>query len=109
MFEEAGHQVALAVNGLQGLAALCDPLPDFIVLDVAMPVMSGKGFVLEMGNRALQDPRLASIPFVVMTGEDTMERELNEVFSASPGFICFFPKMVPPEQVVAKAVEVLGG
>ncbi|OGS12161.1 MAG: hypothetical protein A2234_11080 [Elusimicrobia bacterium RIFOXYA2_FULL_58_8] len=108
VFEESGHEVAQAENGRCALDILKEDIPDFIILDIAMPEMSGKEFVLELGRRAVRNPRLAKIPFVVMTGEDLMEMELNRVFAASPGFICFFPKMTPPEKVLEKAAEVLG-
>jgi CheY-like chemotaxis protein len=109
VFEEAGHEVAQAENGRAAFDRLSEGLPDFIILDIAMPEMSGKEFVLELGRRAVRDPRLSRIPFVVMTGEDLMEMELNRVFAASPGFVCFFPKMIPPEMVLEKTLEVLGG
>lgn len=107
VFEECGYEVEQAENGRAALDCLTQSIPDFIILDIAMPEMSGKEFVLELGRRAVHTPRLSRIPFVVMTGEDLMEMELNKVFAASPGFVCFFPKMTPPEKVLEKAVEVL--
>jgi hypothetical protein len=44
-----------------------------------------------------------------MTGENFMETGLNRTFASSPGFVCFFPKMTPPEIILEKAREVLGG
>lgn len=108
VFEEAGHEVAQAENGRAAFDRMNESLPDFIIMDIAMPEMTGKEFVLELGKRAQRDPRLARIPFVVMTGEDLMEMEVNRVFAANPGFVCFFPKMIPPEKVLEKAQEVLG-
>lgn len=108
VFEEAGHEIRQAGNGLEALLALEQAIPDFIILDIAMPEMTGKEFVLELARRAVSKPQLAKIPFVVMTGEDVMEMELNRVFASAPGFVCFFPKMIPPETVLAKASEVLG-
>lgn len=107
VFEDAGHEVALANNGLEALDALQGGVPDFMVLDVSMPEMTGTQMVAELGRRAARDPRLNNIPFVVMTGENFMESELNKVFSGAPGFVCFFPKMIPPERVIEKAQEVL--
>lgn len=107
VFEDAGIEVGVAANGQEALDVLQAEIPDFMVLDVSMPVMTGKEFVLELNKRALRDPRLNGIPFVVMTGENFMDPELNKVFSSAKGFICYFPKMTPPEQVLAKAQEVL--
>lgn len=109
VFEEAGHTVTQAENGRAALDRIAEDIPDFIILDIAMPEMTGKEFILELGRRKVHDPRLGKIPFVVMTGEDLMEMELNRVFAASSGFVCFFPKMIPPEIVLAKAAEVLAG
>lgn len=109
IFEDAGHKVALAHNGRQALDALRDTTPDFIVLDVSMPEMSGKEFVIELNRLAGKEPRLGRIPFVVLTGENFMDAELNKVFSKARGFVCCFPKMTPPEKVLEKAEEILGG
>ena len=108
IFEDAGHEVTLANNGREALERLEDYTPDFMVLDVSMPEMSGKEFMIELLLRAEGEPRLADIPFVVMTGENFMEAELNKVFASARGFVCYFPKMTPPEAVLEKASEVLG-
>ena len=50
---------------------------------------------------------LGNIPFVVMTGENFMDVELNKVFTSTPGFVCFFPKMTPPDRVLEKAMTVI--
>lgn len=107
IFEDAGHEVTLVKNGRQALEALEDSVPDFIVLDISMPEMSGREFVTELRRLSARDPRLANIPFVVMTGENFMDSELNKIFTLTPGFVCFFPKMIPPDRVLEKAAEVL--
>lgn len=107
IFEDAGHAVALANNGKEALEALRASVPDFIVLDVSMPEMSGPQFALELKRLAQRDRRYGGIRFVVMTGENFMDSGLNSVFASTPGFVCFFPKMIPPEKVLEKAEEVL--
>lgn len=107
VFEDAGHEVLLARNGQEALALLRELTPDFMVLDVSMPVMSGKEFILELNKRTLREARLGRIPFVVMTGENFMDLELNRVFASARGFVCYFPKMTIPEIVLNKAEEVL--
>lgn len=108
IFEDAGYEVVTAGNGREGLEALeTAGRVDFIVLDVAMPVMDGRDFITELGHRAARDAFLGGIPFVVMTGENFMETGLNRVFASTPGFVCFFPKMTPPETVLEKAREVM--
>ena len=68
-FSEAVRQVDRAImchtaqDGAQGLRDLDDMIvmPDFIFLDVNMPVMNGKQFLIEVKQR----PRLRSIPVVI--------------------------------------------
>lgn len=109
IFMDAGHEVVTAENGRLALAVVKEAIPDFMVLDIAMPEMSGKEFVVELKRLEARDPRFGSIPFVVMTGENFMESEMNSVFSSSAGFVCFFPKMTPPEKVLGKVEEILKG
>jgi len=108
VFEDAGHEVLLAGNGWQALDLLKAGVPDLMLVDVTMPEMNGRDFIAELKRRAALDARLANIPFVVMTGENYIDIELNGVFSSAPGFVCFFPKMTPPEKVLEKAEEVIG-
>ncbi len=107
VFEDAEHTVSLAENGRKALDSIAEDLPDFIILDLSMPEMSGKEFAMEFKRLSLRDPKLRNIRIVVMTGEDFMEASLNNIFSSIPGFVCFFPKMIPPEKVLEKAEEVL--
>lgn len=108
VFEDAGYGVRVAKNGLEALAAVAADAPDFIVLDVAMPEMSGKEFALELKRRGVRDPHLRRIRFVVMTGENFLDEGLNGLFASVPGFSGFFAKMTPPERVLERAAELLG-
>lgn len=58
-----GADVHTAVDGLQGLAALADFHPTFILLDLAMPVMDG----WQMFEKLKDDPETASIPVIALT------------------------------------------
>ncbi|MGD9643727.1 MAG: response regulator [Elusimicrobiales bacterium] len=107
VLEEAEFEVQVACNGLEGLSALASGPVDIILLDVSMPEMDGRQFVAELMRRSARDQRLAEIPFVVMTGENFMESGLNRTFSAAPGFVCFLPKMTPPELVLEKVKEAM--
>ena len=63
--EEVGYTVATAHNGHQAFEYLrrTAELPGIILLDVAMPTMTGWEFL----RAQHQDARLATIPVVVMT------------------------------------------
>lgn len=65
LLEEEGFSVARACDGQEALNYLgrCAELPRLILLDLMMPGMDG--FAFREAQRA--DPRLASVPVVVMT------------------------------------------
>jgi CheY-like chemotaxis protein len=66
ILERKGYRVASAADGRQALDYLRNaaPPPCVILLDLMMPVMSGWEF--REAQRA--DPRLVSIPVIVLTG-----------------------------------------
>jgi len=60
---DEGYDAICAENGRQALDYLSDSTPALIILDLMMPVMSG----WEFRARQKIDPRLKSLPVVVMT------------------------------------------
>ena len=74
--EKDGWTVTEAANGRLGLAALTDPSPDLILLDLMMPEMDGFTFMEELRAR----PGCRSVPVIVITAKDLTEddrRRLN--------------------------------
>jgi CheY-like chemotaxis protein len=70
LFEEAlaesGHTVAVAEDGVEALDHLREgSLPCVVLTDVRMPRMDG----FELSRAVADDPQLASIPIVVLTGD----------------------------------------
>jgi DNA-binding NtrC family response regulator len=66
-----GHAVRIAENGEKGLQLLSDRLPDLIVLDVEMPVLTGP----EMAHRILiADAGRERIPIVLLSGAAELRR-----------------------------------
>lgn len=64
-FEDSGFVVCTAGNGQEALDLLRGGLrPGLILLDLMMPVMNGRQFCAVRAN----DPLLAGIPVVVITG-----------------------------------------
>ena len=61
--EIEGYEVAALSNGPDVLEWLSREIPDVLLVDLVMPVMNG-GELLE---RVRADPRLASVPAVLMT------------------------------------------
>ena len=68
-----GVASAAAANGQEALDQLQNAAasPDFILLDLMMPVMDGASF--RQAQRA--NPRLASIPVVVMSAAENLEAQ----------------------------------
>ena len=63
--EGSGYEVVTARNGREALACLhhSSPLPELILLDVAMPVMTGWEFLCEQQRES----HLAVLPVILMT------------------------------------------
>ena len=71
--EGAGYHGVTANNGQDALTYLhsCTNLPGLILLDVAMPIMTGWDFL----RAQQQDARLATIPVVLMTALSCFDHE----------------------------------
>jgi signal transduction histidine kinase len=65
--ERAGHQVATAVDGPQGLRMARANPPDAILLDVMMPGMDG----IEVLRHLKEDPELGGIPVILVTAKSS--------------------------------------
>jgi CheY-like chemotaxis protein len=68
-----GYSVTLARDGQQALSVLraAEPPPQLIVLDLMMPNMDGHRF----RNAQVEDPRMASIPTIVITADARASKE----------------------------------
>ncbi len=66
LLESESYVVYLAGNGQEGISILVSlpKPPSFILLDLYMPVMDGKGFLRELRS---QFPVLSGIPILMMT------------------------------------------
>lgn len=69
-FEEAGHEVIQAEDGVKGLEALAShPDVALVISDVNMPEMDG----LTMCEKLHADPQLSSIPIIMLTTQSSSE------------------------------------
>ena len=109
--EGAGYHGVTANNGQDALTYLhtCTNLPGLILLDVAMPIMTGWDFL----RAQQQDARLATIPVVLMTALshfDHQEEPANVVaFLKKPIDLDALETLVHAEyqpQLKAKAVGI---
>jgi two-component system, OmpR family, response regulator MprA len=69
MLTREGHEIVEAVNGTEALAAITADPPDVVLLDGHLPDMAG----LDVLASTKADDRLRAIPFIVLTGDPSME------------------------------------
>jgi DNA-binding response OmpR family regulator len=62
---QKGYAVTLASTGEEALEQLADSTPDLVILDVAMPGLSG----FDTCRRIREDPRTREIPVVFLTAK----------------------------------------
>ena len=71
---ERGFEISIAHDGRAGLAAILKDMPDLVLSDISMPVMSG--FELLERLTALE-PRFAKMPFIFLTALTDRDSELK--------------------------------
>ncbi|MDE6317247.1 MAG: response regulator, partial [Muribaculaceae bacterium] len=91
-----------ADNGRSGLAIAASFLPDLIIVDEMMPIMSG----MEMVKRLKQNPRLAYIPIIMLTAKSDNRTE-NE--SIKLGIDVFMSKPFEPTALMGRIRQLLKG
>ena len=100
MLEDAGHRVATAANGRQGLERLAGaPRPDLVLLDMMMPVMNGPAMLAAM----TADPELRGIPVIVLS---SLPEEA--VRARAGGVAAFLRKPYTADEVLDAVARVLG-
>jgi len=71
---DRGYEVTLAHDGQEGLAAILKTMPDLVLSDISMPMMSG----FELLERLIAlAPRFARMPFIFLTALTDRENELK--------------------------------
>ena len=73
LLESHGYQVDVAVDGMDGWNSVRTGSYDMVVSDVDMPRMDG----IELVRRIKQDPRLKSLPVVIVSYKDREEDRLR--------------------------------
>jgi DNA-binding response OmpR family regulator len=71
---DRGYQVVLAHDGREGLAAILKTMPDLVLSDISMPLMSGFELLERLVGLA---PRFAKMPFVFLTALTDRDNELK--------------------------------
>lgn len=87
---QAGFEVREVSNGYDALQAVEDHLPDLVVLDLGLPVVSGRMVAEELAAQV----HTRDIPVVVVTGEPDVE--VKTVVGAD----CVLTKPVTAEKLI---------
>jgi CheY-like chemotaxis protein len=97
LLRDNGYDTVSAGNGHEGMEKVRSEKPDLITLDISMPEESGVRFYRELK----QDPALASIPVVIVTGV-TGYGYKPEDFQK---FISSRKNIPPPDGFIAKPID----
>lgn len=75
--EEAGHEVHDAEHGASALKLVRDLVPDLVITDFMMPLMTG----LELAEAMRADSALQRIPIILVSGaQGTIARSREDLF-----------------------------
>lgn len=96
----AGHEVALAPDGLSALSMIQEREPDLLVLDLVMPGMSG----FEVCRAVKRNPFTARIPVLMLTARGDVE---HKVAGFEAGADDYLPKPFDPRELRARVVALL--
>jgi len=94
LFQTLGHQTATAYNGRQAVEALPGFVPDFVILDIEMPLMNGFDVAKSLRAERPVAP-LVLIALTALTGADVEQRTLDS------GFDFYMTKPADLEKLVA--------
>lgn len=97
----SGYEVTTATDGRSALDLVEATRPDAVVLDVVMPELNG----FQVCRRIKQDPALAGIPVILLTGKDSAA---DRFWGESAGADAYLSKVGPPEDLVHTLTRLLG-
>jgi two-component system chemotaxis sensor kinase CheA len=99
IFEAAGYDVEVAIDGAQGLQKLKEGLgPDAVVSDVQMPNMNG----FDLTRAIKSDPDLDQIPVIIVT---SLERDEEKAEGIDAGADAYITKSVFNQDTLLDTVE----
>ena len=92
MLQEEGYEVALAVDGREGLAKAAEFAPELILTDYEMPEMDGPTLCQALKN----DPALRPIPVLMLT---TLGATESKIVGLNAGADDYMQKPQSPQEV----------
>ncbi len=105
VLESKNYQIISAFDGDEGLRKVKDEKPDLIILDIIMPMKDG----FTVCEQLKDDPKLASIPVLIMTSFAQKGRETNIPRSAGFGLEAedYVEKPVSPDELLRRTEKLL--
>jgi len=98
--QEAGYEVKTASSGIEALKIIEEFIPDFMIVDIIMPEMSGWDFIQKLKSLQIKNPNLKNIPYIVITGENFLSSYKSFAFENDKNFKGYFEKMTPIEKIL---------
>ena len=99
--EDAGIELLTVENGEEGLEAIKTERPDIVFLDVMMPKMNG----FDVCNAVKNELRIDGVYIIMLTAKG---QEFDKQRGQQVGVDLYMTKPFDPDEVVEKALEVLG-
>ena len=99
VLEGEGFEVIAARDGLEGLVKMELQHPSLVVLDLMMPNVSGDRVIEEIRS----DPRLRTLPVVVVSGRHDVHEAFDDVLGADN----VFAKPFDPADLIARIEAIL--
>lgn len=98
--KKAGLEVSVAADGEEGLRMALESEPDLLIVDYAMPYMTGYDLCRELKKH----DRLRGKPVIVLTA---MEQDIDTSLAAELGVVRFMTKPFSPRELLASTLELL--
>ncbi len=95
--ESQGHRILEAADGILGLKLAGLEQPDLVLLDIALPQMSG----LEVNRRLQGNPETATIPVLYLTGL------IPDALRAGAGEPAYIAKPFSPQSLIERINSIL--
>ena len=98
--KQAGYEISIASDGIDGLKRAREDHPDLVLLDIMLPGMDG----YEVCHRLRQDPETATLPILMISAKAHQEDKDTGI---KVGADVYLTKPVEPSEILAKVESLL--